>query len=195
MPINYTQTDTNYTFPGAATLCSGDTFTTGGASEPAKIATNGGTAGSVGTNITLVSSASLDTACIIKCTIDSGTTWAAGTWTWRLNITTSNMNLTLEEVYICRYNSASTPVNQATIGSVTGLAISLGTTGVKSGNITGSAQTPSAGDIVIVSFRFSNGAMSNQTAQATFDQNIDSPFTAQVGTNLLQFCISPQPTR
>ena len=54
----------------------------------------------------------------------------------------------------------------------------MGTTGVKSGNITGAAQTPSAGDYVNVVFVFSNGAsMSTATFSFTSDQLINSPFT------------------
>lgn len=186
--INFTQTDSAATI--GTPSCSGRGF---GFGSDTRAATDGGTPGSTPISISLASSASLIDRGPSKCTVVVGALWTSGTWTWRLNITTANMNLTLEEVYICRFNSSD--VSQATIGSSTALAISLGTTGVKSGTISGSAQSPSVGDYVSVMFTFSNSAMSAQSFSFTPNQNIDSPFTTPTGTNLLQFCISPQPTR
>lgn len=103
-------------------------------------------------------------------------TWSAGTWTVRLNVTTANMNLTWTDVYICRTSSGC--FNSATIGSATGLAKSLGSTGVLSQAVTGAAQTPSAGDKVMIAFVFSNAAMSTQTFNYTPNQLIDSPFVS-----------------
>lgn len=187
MAINFTQTDT-FT-ADTNTYCSGRTIRNNSMND----ATDGGSAGSTPISTSCFASDSLVVCNKFKCVVASGLTWASGTWTWRINITTANMNLTLEEVYICRVNSSD--VNQATIGSVTALAVSLGSTGVKSGTISGSAQTPSVGDYVSVVFVYSNGAMSAQTFQYTPNQNIDSPFTTAPSTNLLPFCISPQPTR
>lgn len=87
------------------------------------------------------------------------------------------MNLTITEIHICRVDSSC--VNQATLGSATGLSISLGSTGVKSQNVTqGSSASPSVGDLVLIVFVGSNGAMSDQNINISPDQNIDSPFTA-----------------
>lgn len=111
-----------------------------------------------------------------ECEIPADASWDAGDWTVRFNITTSNMNLTVTEIYVCRVNSSCT--NQATIGSETGLSISLGTTGVKTQVVSpGAAQTPSVGDKVLVVLIASNGAMTSQSCGITSDQNIDSPFT------------------
>ena len=84
------------------------------------------------------------------------------------------MNITLTAVYICRVNSSN--VSQATIGSSTGLTTVMNGA-VYSGNVTGTAQTPSAGDYVNIVFVFTNGAMSTQTFNITANQLIDTPFT------------------
>lgn len=175
MPINYTQTNTTSTLTGSSTvaLCSGAGLGNG---LLTKDATEGGTPNSSGNGLVIIASDTNDWCVKYTCIISAATTWNAGTWTWRLNVTTANMNVTLISVFICRVNSSGT--NQATIGSSTGLSVSMGSTGVKSGTISGSAQSPGVGDVVVVMFCFSNGAMSNQNWNVAPDQNIDSPFTA-----------------
>lgn len=173
MPINFTQTDTDNNIGN--TFCSGRSVS----SSLGKLATDGGTAGTGTGAIQVDASLTTVVSFNFKCTVNSGVSWNAGTWTWRLNITTANMNLTLGEVYLCRVNSSD--VNQATIGSATGLGISLSSTGVKSGTISGSSQSPSAGDYVSVVLVFTNTAMTGQQADCTLNQNIDSPFTAAAG--------------
>ena len=176
MAINYTQTD------GSANACPGEDgycATTGnnisGTSE--RDATDGGTAGSTPVSSGAFSSSATDQrASIITIVPDTGTSGDSGTWTVRLNITTANMNLSIIAIDICRVNSSC--VNQESIGSATGLSISLGTTGVKSQNVTGSAVTLAAGDKVVIVFHVANGAMSGQSFAWTPDQNIDSPFNA-----------------
>lgn len=185
MPINYQQTNTNSGLNSG--FCSG----VGAIVNIEPVSTFGGTPGSIEDTMFCASSETL-VRMVNKIIIDSGTSWDSGTWTWRFNVTTANMNITLRSVYICRVNSSG--VNQATIGSSTGLSVSLGTTGVKSGTISGSAQTPNAGDYVVIVYVTENGAMSTQSAGVTPDQLTDSPFSV-VSTNLLQFCIAPQPTR
>lgn len=175
--INYTQTDTA---PTCTTGGGGSGFCSPASTNRATpvLAVGGGTAGTSTPQIAAQSSESNIIGAQFEIQPSASTTWNSGTWTVRINITTANMNLTWTAVYICRVNSSCT--NQATIGSATGLNISLGTTGVKSTTVSGSAQTPSAGDIVLVLLLISNGAMSLQTANLTANQNIDSPFTAVV---------------
>lgn len=111
----------------------------------------------------------------VKWVPTNGTNWNAGTWTWRLNVCGADANVTISSVYICRVNSAD--VSQATIGSSTGLSISCGSVGVLSGTVTGLAQTPSAGDYVVVIFGMTNSSMSSAGPQILGDQTIDTPFT------------------
>lgn len=118
--------------------------------------------------------------------VPASTNWAAGDWTVRYNVSSANMNMTWVATYICRVSS--TCVNQATIGSLTGQSISLGTTGVKSMTVSGSAQTPGATDKIVIMFVFTNGAMTAQSWGASaISANIDSPFTVvQVEQRLTQ---------
>lgn len=172
MAVSYQQVDGGWAGNGNV-LCS--TATNFAAPRTDTLATTGGTPGTTTTSTGISSSGANSVNVQVKCSVASGTTWSAGTWTWRFNVTVANMNITLTDVYICRVNSFGG--NQATIGSSTGLSVSMGTTGVKSGNITGSSQTPLAGDNVIIIFQFLNGAMSNQFFSVINDQIIDAPFT------------------
>lgn len=175
MAINFTQTDSDNAAVDTSTEragCSGAIYS-GLAASPE--CTDGGTAGTLGMSFRLAASAVGEAGLCLVCVPAAGTTWAAGTWTVRFNVTTANMNLTVTAVHICRANSSGT--NQETIGSATGLSISLGTTGVKSQAVTGSAVTPAAGDLVTVVLVGDNGSMSAATASITRGQNIDSPFT------------------
>ena len=135
----------------------------------------GGTAGTVPITAGITSGGTNLCFVFFACVVPAGTSGDSGTWTTRLNVTTANMNLTVTEIYVCRASSDCT--NQETIGSATGLSISLGSTGVKTQTVSGSAVTLSAGDLVTVVYVGTNGAMTDQTIQFTPDQNIDSPFT------------------
>lgn len=176
MAINYTQTDSAII---AGIYCSGGASS---ANDIARTAVDGGTAGTGTPSVIATASGVSEALLNFEITPAGGTSWDAGTWTVRLNVTTANMNVTLVAIWICRVDSSG--VNQATIGSATGLSISVGTTGVKSQTVTGSAQTPAAGDMVEVVFLFSNGAMSSSSLNIKPDQNIDSPFTAGAADTL-----------
>lgn len=175
MAMIFTQTDTNRAICDTGlekAACSGASTAPPG--EP-KISEVGATAGSTPGTYSLSSSVSGGGLFTVSCTIPASTTGSAGTWTTRLNITTANMNLTLTSVHICRVDSSC--ANQETIGSTTGLSISLGTTGVKSVDVTGIAVTLAAGDMVNIVWLANNGAMSTQGAGITPNQDIDSPFS------------------
>jgi hypothetical protein len=179
MAISYTQTDDTGSFGCIASEllgCSGLSGASDLQSTDLRACTVGGTPGVGASFINIGSSQTNVVEKAFACDVASGVSWDAGTWTIRLNITASNMNLTWSQVYVCRINS--TCVNQETIGSNTAVNISLSTTGVKSTTVSGSAVTPSAGDKVLIVLAFTNGAMSSQSAQYTPDQDIDSPFTA-----------------
>jgi hypothetical protein len=184
--INYTQTDST------SGVCLGSSFCSLVAADGSggMIAADGGTPGTGTTSVQKTSSQDETAGDSHSYTIipAAGTSWDGGTWTVRVNVTTANMNLSITAIYICRVDSGC--ANQATIGSATGLSISLSSTGVKSQTVTGSAQTPGVGDKVVVLIGIANGAMSTQSVVFTNDQNIDSPFT-QASPSLLWDPLAP----
>jgi hypothetical protein len=184
----FTQTD-NSSGCANGSYCTGRT--SGGAAT-GRLATVGGTPGGApaGAFFDVAGDAANLAENHMICDIPVGTSGDAGTWTVRVNITTSNMNLTITEIHICRVNSC---LNQETIGSATGLSISLGSTGVKTQTVTGAAVTLAAGDDALVSFVLSNGSMTLQQANLTLDQNIDSPFTAVTQSLVYDPCRAMRP--
>lgn len=163
MAINYTQTDS------ATGTC--------GTDSSRKIATDGGTAGSVeGTTAAVAASSTLQML-LVTCTIADGTLWNSGTVTTRLDVTTSDMDLTITQIDVLRRTSAC--ASAETLGSATSLSISLGSTGVKSQDVTiAAASSPANGDKLLIVWRVTNAnSMFSRTFGWTPDQNIDSPFT------------------
>ena len=149
-----------------------------------RAASSGGAAASTGQTVSLSSGGTTaELGVWWDVAVSTGTSWDAGDWVVRYNITTGNMDVDLQEVYICRVNASS--VSQATIGSTTGLA--LGTTaGVLSVTITGAAQTPSADDNVrITSVWSNNSSMTADSIIILADQLIDSPFTTLAGGTVI----------
>ncbi len=137
----------------------------------------GGTAGTVSNPIGMDASASRKIAVGWSYTPGGSVSWNAGTWVVKLEISTANGNCTWTDCFICRTNSSN--VNQATIGSATGINQGLGSTGVKtSPSISGAAQTPNAGDKVWIILAFSNTQGTIQTFNYKSSQVISSPFTA-----------------
>lgn len=168
MAMTFTQTDST------TDECSGTSI--------GRTATSGGSAGSTPVSHAISPSATNERANLHTCIVGTAT-WSSGNWTWRLNVTTANMNLTLVQVRIRRHNSAC--AFQETLGDSGTISVGLNTTGVKSGTISCIAGSPAAGDKVICEFGFSNGAMSTQNFSWTPNQNIDSPFSAAPATSLL----------
>ena len=154
MAVDLQQTDAPSGSPEAAQVgCSGRSLS-GGSPTYARLCTEGGTAG---TTEILPALANLETTVVAYNDISDAigvTSWDSGTYTWRLNITTTSATVTLEEVHVCRLNSSL--VSQESLGSSTGLGQSLGSSGVISGNVTGSAATASASDVVAFIYVFSN---------------------------------------
>ena len=170
MALIFTQEDTNGTC-ALGQYCSTDASTP----ESRKQCEVGGTAGSTPVTVTLVKNAMTNNKIQFECIVGTGKNWGAGNWTIRLNITTANSNITWTGTFICRINSSC--VSQETIGSLTGQTTSLGTTGVKTHTVSGSAVTPGAGDKVMVILRFTNSDnMNSQAFGYTPNQNIDAPF-------------------
>ena len=148
MTMTFTQTDT-------AQVCALNNYcsSVGGTIEAGRQASVGGTAGSVEATFTTATSQADDNEFSFECVVPAGSTWGAGDWTINVNFTTGNMNATWASCFICRVNSSC--VNQATIGSATGLGLPT-SSGAQNTVISGAAQTPGAGDKVIITLGFSN---------------------------------------
>ena len=192
MAVIFTQTDTDNTAVSSAetAACSGRVVTGASGLPTDRECSEGATPGVGNATWRLLAEETDKVIAAYVCVVDADVTWSDGTWTVRFNVTTENKNLTVTEIYICRVDSAG--ANQETIGSATGLSISLSTTGVKEQSVTGIAVTQTAGDLVVISIVGTNGAMTTQSAAITNDQNIDSPFT--VASAALTGTISPTAT-
>ena len=106
------------------------------------------------------------------------TSWESGNFVAPLNITTAAAaGSTLDEIHVCRYSSACG--NLASVGSATGLGISIAATGVKAGstNISGAAQSSTnTTDKVVILYVFTNGLThADTTFGVTPDQTITTP--------------------
>lgn len=138
----------------------------------ARQAEEDGSAGSGELSVT-INKADIQAGVMFESPAVGQTTWQAGTYTVRLNVTTAVANLDLIEVHVCRVNSGC--VSQETVGSSVGLAISMGTTGVKNVDVIGSEQSASATDRIYIVFIFQAVNHVNCTFGFTPDQNIDTP--------------------
>lgn len=107
--------------------------------------------------------------------------WESGNYTVRLEVTTSNMNLTGLGVHIIRLNSGGAFQADIAPGSSAGAGVSLGdftSTGVKSVTTSGSSQTASTSDRLLFAFFVTNSSsMSTQTAAWKASQQLDTPLT------------------
>jgi hypothetical protein len=166
----------------------GDTFTVSCAAgtpqtTPAsRAAAEGGTAGSLEVTLTLVASTTDRRTLMFSMTPGGTDTWAAGNWTVPINVTTAGVaGMSWASTFICRVNSGG--VNQATIGSLTGQAITFNTAGVVSMTISGASQTPAAGDKVYIVLGFTNTVTMGKTFGVTPSQTITSPFTGAVAVS------------
>jgi hypothetical protein len=146
-----------------------------------RIATNGGPAGSTITSVSIAASNAGNTTADISYISKSGepgtTLWQSGNWVVRLDITTANTNLTWNGLGIC-----STTSNTSVV-SATGLAISCGTTGVKSATKAGNQITPLSTERIQASLGFSNGSSMVQSFSVRPDQNIDTPLVIRLSRN------------
>lgn len=173
MPITLTETDT--AGPGLQTLCG--LFTSQLETNALSLeASQGGTAGS--TITTFTHAAQADTRISFQFTsptnVPNSTSWESGNWVVRLEVTTANMNVDWDAVEICRVDSGG--VNVATVVATSGLAINLGTTGVKSTTQSGTAQSgANATHRMGISIDIKNGTSMTQSWAGKPSQNIDTP--------------------
>jgi hypothetical protein len=174
MTVRYQQTDATSVCTYAV-YCSGLSLNTGAGTNHANLQTIfGGTSGTGNFTMTMLASGTRLVSWMYELPITNNETWLTGIWTVRLNVITANSNVTWTDCFICRVDSSCT--SQATIASASSLGIALSTTGVKSTTMTGTAQTPNAGDKVIVVLAFTNSVASLQSVGIIDDQFIDSPF-------------------
>ncbi len=152
--------------------------TSGGTIEAGRQAEVGVAAGSTEQTFSVAASASTDNEFSFECVIPNDSTAGAGTWTVPVNFTTGDMDVTLEEVWICQVRASS---NIATIGSNTGLGLNT-FDGLHSPTVSGSAITFVNGDFAIVTLVFTEAAgHAAGIVGITPDQTITSPFTAPAG--------------
>jgi hypothetical protein len=172
------QTDTA-AVDGAIAACSGRGA---GAVTDNKQATSGGTPG-VGTPGLTINGHATDVRLVhFESAVNepNNTNWDAGSWIVRLNITTGNANVTWDECYICRVNSSG--VSQATVGSLTGQAINLTSTGTYTMTISGSSQPgASATDRIYIVLVFSNSGATPAALNYKPSLIIDTP----IGTGVI----------
>lgn len=171
--INLVQTDDS---PGCSfnVWCSGRTEGNGPVTNSDCHA--GGTVGTTAKSTTLTQGETLVAAVNIISGALGVTTWAGGTHTFRINITSTASNLTLEEIHVCRVNSGCTSVED--LGSLVGLGRNMGTTQVETFSITGvaAATSPASSDKLGYVCIFTNGQMVQpRTFEWTNDQIIDTP--------------------
>ncbi len=178
MSLEFTQSNTaSNCGPGA--YCSGLTAHAD-ASPVDAIAAVFGSPGSIEQTLTCDNNVTDRRGVYFECTPPSDTTWAAGNWTIRFNLTTSDADVTWDSLHICRIDDPGCS-NQQTIASESSLGISLATTGVKSHTLAGAASTPSVDDRVMIILGISNSAISGtHTIGITPDQDISSPYTGGV---------------
>jgi hypothetical protein len=184
--ISLQQTDTA-AIDGAVVACSG---AGAGTTTDNKQATQGGTPGVSSPTISLAGNQTNNRGIHFESAANEPgqTSWPAGNWVVRLNVTTANANITWTGTYICKVNSSGQSL--ATVGSLTGQSLGLGSTGVQSMTVSGSAQTANATDRIYIILIFSNSQTSFQSFNYRPNQLIDTPFPA-----LPLFVFTKKPTR
>lgn len=174
MTISIVQTD-------SAASCSAAVLCASGASLHANaleaLCQEGGSAGSGADNVDMGTAALTDNVgYMYDCVIPAGASWDAGTWTIPINFTNGHMDITLDQVRICRVNSSC--VNQESLGSESGIGFNTAG-GQTTRNITGSSvASPSAGDRVAIVLVFDKASShSSRSFDITPNQTITCPFT------------------
>ena len=152
--------------------CSGGVL---GPTPQGKQATEGGTAGVTEIAATGVADANRVMVMFNSAAGEPGvTSWAAGPYVVRINLTTGTFIGNWEDTYVCRFSAACGSL--ATVGSLTAQAIDITeATGVFSMTVTGALQTAGVGDVLYIVLIFSNSSAGGLDVTFTPDQNIDTP--------------------
>jgi hypothetical protein len=102
-------------------------------------------------------------------------TWAAGNYTVAVNVTTTNKNITLTEIQLCRRSSACGAVE--TLGRLTGINRVLGTTGSVDHVISGVAESTGTSTDKLVIYYVGTNASTMATSTAQVQSTITTPIT------------------
>ncbi len=176
MALILTQTDTDAD-SGFNVGCSGQSA---GNVTVAREATDGGTSGT--TEVLPDPGLGVERA-VLAFQSDAGgpepndTTWEAGDYVVRINVTTARSNSQWTETYICERTSGGT---FNTVASLTGQTTSLGATGVKTHTVNRATDytAGSASTIYIVVVISDTNAHGQSKVGITPDQNIDTPIAS-----------------
>ena len=169
MTTSYQETDTAAGL-GSIQACSPVAVSGGPVSKAATIA---GTAGTATLTVTVARSLQSPSTCLMFQLGPGIATYPAGTYTLRINVTTASpAGVTWDGIYLCRRTSGGAAVS--TVGSVTGLAVAMNSTGVKSANVSGASDTGATTDVLYIVMTFANTG-SAATFQMKSDQLIDTP--------------------
>jgi len=145
-----------------------------GAYRPAQL---GGTAGSTNTTVTIFRNGTTQYGIVWYSDIDTDErpSLKNGTYTIRLNVTTTNAVIVWDAFQVCRVNSLC--VSQETIcGSLFALGKSVGRTGVLSATASGAPTTWNSGDRIMWVLGFkASGFGFPQSFGFTPDQNLNFP--------------------
>tara|TARA_R100001082_G_scaffold75000_1_gene43376 strand:+ start:947 stop:1999 length:1053 start_codon:yes stop_codon:yes gene_type:complete len=120
------------------------------------------------------------------------TTWEAGNWICRVNVSQANSNVFWDSVEICAYKDGSTTA----IASKTGIATNLSSTGTLSETITtGSPSTVPAGATILWSFYFGQTISTGRgnTFKIRSNKNLATPIANKRGVAATTFASASLP--
>jgi len=154
--------------------CSGGTIA---ATPGSSLAVAGGTAGTTEDSLQI----SANTQRVLywfEAAPSDASTWPAGNYVTRVNITSADADGQWDHTHICRMNSTCSSV-LGTIGSITNQNTSVATTGVKTHTVSGASQAAGATDLVLIVLTFEDTAIhGNMSVGITPNQAIDTPLVA-----------------
>ena len=173
MAVTFTQTNTAAVSAAIAAHCSGNS--NNGDTESNQ-ASDGGSVGSTERTVTFDNNAADLNSVWMEIIYIDDYDGASGNWTTNLNVTSSNHQITLDEIHICHLDSSHGAKN--TLGSLTGIGAGLGSTGVQSHVVNqGSNVTIAAGDVIVVIYAFDNGQNMANSIGYTPDDDVVGPGT------------------
>jgi len=175
---NYTQTDTDETSCTTSVLetCASGTNNAATNSE-GRIIDETGSAGSSEIGGTMSDGDSDEYNYWFLSDDVSDTSWAAGDWVIRLNVTTAD-TMSISDLTVCRVNSSCTTHEERIAGGPL-TPIDLNSTGTKTITISGSAATAASGDLfLVVVTTQEDQAHGNSSVKITPSLIIDTPLTS-----------------